>query len=223
MKSASKQFSPDERARIETAVKDAEALTGAEIVPVVATASGRYDRPEDMAGLTLAIVAALVATVVIPHPDTGEWGGVLTNWKPAAQLAALAIGFFAGVVAASRIAGLRRLFTPNVQMRAEVDARARAVFYDSRIHHTARANGLMIYISLYERRAVVLADQGALAALGQAALDELCARLTRDLRAGNHADALAAAIRSAGEQLAQAMPPASNDANELGDALILID
>ncbi len=48
MKRASKLFDIEQRQRIEQAVVEAESKSSCEIVPVVATSSGRYDRPEDI-------------------------------------------------------------------------------------------------------------------------------------------------------------------------------
>ena len=44
MKKATKLFTQDEVRIIEAAVTEVEKMTSAEVVPVVATASGRYDR-----------------------------------------------------------------------------------------------------------------------------------------------------------------------------------
>ena len=50
---ATRLITDADRQRINAAIADAELHTSAEIVPVVASASGRYDRAEDIAGLWL--------------------------------------------------------------------------------------------------------------------------------------------------------------------------
>lgn len=92
---------------------------------------------------------------------------------------------------------LRRLFTPRAQMRDEVMARARQAFFDQRVHHTADATGLLVYVSLHERLATILADQKALDAMEPSALDGLCAQLAAGLRQGDAAGALCEVIRGA--------------------------
>ena len=57
MKPASSLFNDQARERVNQAIAQAESKTSAEVVPVVATASGRYDRPEDIVGLWLGIIA----------------------------------------------------------------------------------------------------------------------------------------------------------------------
>ena len=54
MQRASELFNDEQRATIDQAVADAESKTSAEIVPVVATASGRYDRAEDIVGMAMS-------------------------------------------------------------------------------------------------------------------------------------------------------------------------
>jgi len=126
-------------------------------------------------------------------------------------------------VLASRVAVVRRLFTPRRQMIDEVTSRAGAAFFDNRIHHTAGGSGVCVYVSLFERTAVVLADETALAAIGQPGLDELAAQLVAAIRAGDLAGGLCAAIGAVGDRLADALPRGDDDVDELPDALVTID
>jgi putative membrane protein len=225
MQRATDLFGDEQRSRVAQAVADAESKTSCEIVPVVATASGRYDRPEDLIGLWLAVLAAIAVWLLCPRQsiESGAWDTPAVAVELLALAAAIVIGFILGAALASRIAPLRRLFTPASQMREEVDARARQVFFDTRIHHTSGATGMLIYVSLFEHIAVVLADQQILDTLGQPFLDQLCRRLTDSLRTAHPADAICNAIADAGRQLADPLPRSQADRNELHDALVVID
>jgi len=225
MRQASTRFSDEQRRQIRQAVAQAESRTSAEIVPAVATASGRYDRPEDIVGLWLAMIALAVAWWLLPAAPTesGTWGGTPEWGRLLAMVAAAVAGFAAGTAVAGRVGWLRRLFTPRRQMRDEVAARARAVFFDRRVYRTVAGTGLVVYVSLYERGAAVLADQSVLDKLGQAAIDELCAALTSRLREVHPADAICEVIGLAGEKLATVLPRAEGDINELPDALVILD
>lgn len=225
MQRASDLFSDEQRKRVEQAVIDAEATTSAEIVPVVAGASGHYDRPEDIVGLWAALIAVVIFWVTFPRTDIppGDWSGMPGYLEVLALIVVAVIAFVAGTVIASRVAWLRRLFTSEKQMRQEVSGRARQVFFDKRVHHTGGATGLLIYVSLFEHIAVVLADQEILDKLGQVAVDELCAKLTEDLHTGNLPDAICATIEQARIRLSEALPRAEGDINELHDALVLLD
>jgi putative membrane protein len=223
MPSAAASFTDIERQRVNDAVVAAEQNTSAEIMAVVATASGRYDRAEDMAGLWLGIAALSIAWLAFQTVSI-EWD------QPELRLGLVSIvlillgGFVLGAIIAANVGWIRRLFTPRGEMTLEVNARARQVFFDYRIRHTAQRGGVLLYVSLFERIAVVLADEVAGEKLGDGAVEQLCARLTERLRSGgNIADAIADTIRAAGERLAPVLPRQSGDVNELPDVLVTID
>lgn len=225
MTDASVIFDAPNRERVNQAVRQAEAITGAEIVPVVARGSGRYDRGEDVLGLWTAALVMLCVWWIYPlsEGEPGNWSELSPGWQIVALLAGGLVGFLIGAFVASRIDALRRLFTPAVQMRQEVDRRAREVFYDQRVHHTRSGAGVLFYVSLFERRAAVIADQSVLERLGQTQIDELCQALTQRLHESNVVDALCETVQVAAERLAKTIPRTPDDSNELADALVVIE
>ena len=225
MRIASKCFTDEDRAKVAKAVAEAESRTSAEIVPLVATASGRYDRPEDIVGLWAGAILAGAVWLLFRRTDASasDWGLTAASFELPAIIAGLVVGFIAGACVASRVGWLCALFTPRKQMRDEVDARARQVFFDNRVHHTAGATGLLIHVSLFERMATVIADKTVTDKLGAQALDELSVELTRSLRSGDLTAALCSTVKSAGDRLAPVLPREGGDVNELPDALVLID
>ena len=225
MRCASDFFTPDEKARIEAAVAEAERQTSAEIVPVIATASGRYDRAEDIAGLWCAMILMGLVWWWFPRAEGGGymWGFSWGTLELPGLIAASVVGFLAGAVTATRVHWLRHLFTPRTEMREEVVGRARQAFFDNRVHRTAGATGLLVYISVYERMAAVVADDGVTEKLGQPVMDRLCERLVSGIKKGNAAHALCGVIRDAGEQLGSVLPRAEEDVNELPNHLVVVD
>jgi putative membrane protein len=225
MTATQKLFTPADRQEVTRAVADAELRTGAEIVPVVARASGRYDRPEDIVGLWTALLALVVAWFLLPSDqlETNSWGGFAPAWQLIGLLTAVVVGFIVGAIAGSRLGWLRRLFTPQQQMADEVMARAKQVFFDRSVRRTVAGSGVLIFVSLFERRAAILADQLVVDKLGQAALDELCRQLTVKLGTMSTTKALCEVIAAAGEQLSSAVPRSAADVNELSDALVVLD
>ncbi len=207
------------------AVAAAEAKTSAEIVPVVATGSGRYDRAADVAGLWLGLAAMAIvwATWPLARPEPGSWG----HWPVGLEVIVLAltvvVGFVGGAAVASRVGWLLRLFTPHVVRKQTVEAAARRAFFDTRIHHTQTRHGLLLYVSLLERQAAVLADRDLAEQLGQEQLDSLCVQLTTRLARGSITEALVETIAAAGELLGGRLPRNSGDVNELPNALVILD
>ncbi|MCL4215783.1 MAG: hypothetical protein KJ052_02075 [Candidatus Hydrogenedentes bacterium] len=225
MQRPSRAFSEDDRQAITAAVAEAESKTSAEIVPVAAAASGRYDRAEDIAGLVLGLVAmSLVWAAFQGFDEPPDWGFAWTSFELPAMILAAVLGFIAGTVATASCGPLRRLFVSRQEMEDEVEARARALFYDERIHHTAGRTGVLIYISLFERMATIVADDAVMKAIGKDAVDEMCAALTGNLRIDiGLAQAMCDAIKDAGYRLEPALPRAQDDVNELEDALVIIE
>lgn len=222
---ASKCFNDEQRQQINAAVVAAEARTSAEIVPVVASASGRYDRAEDVMGLWLAMAAVAIVYAVMPLEATevGSWGGASEGWKLVVMLAVGVGAFILGAVIASYAWSARRLFTPGKQMREETEAKAQQAFFSSTVWRTASATGVLVYVSLYERRAMILVDQAVHDKLGQETIDAVCTQLTATLAKTDVTTALCDAITTLGEKLEPVLPHQDDDVNELPDGLVVID
>lgn len=219
------RFSEADRRRVAEAIQHAESKTSAEIMPVIAGSSGRYDRPEDIVGLWLAIIALIAVWFLYPssRPEPGSWESSEPIVELVCLVAAVVVGFIVGAVVATRIGWLRRLFTPRKQMQEEVFGRAHQVFCDKRVYRTAGASGVLLYVSLYERMAAIVADQHVIDALGQVEIEKACADFTRRLRERSPIDALCETAISLGQRLSAPLPRAQDDVNELSDALVVIE
>jgi putative membrane protein len=222
---ASAVFSDTDRERVNRAIREAESATSAEILPVVARSSGRYDRAEDIVGLWFAVLAMIIVWIAFPLPETepGDWDAPAPVWQLVALLAGTLVGFLIGALVGERVDWLRRLFTPRTQMRDEVSGRARGVFFDKRVHHTDGGAGVLLYVSLFEHMAAVIADQRIVDKLGQKQIDEICREFTQRLHEGTPIDALCATAVPLGQRLAALLPRSEDDVNELSDALVVIE
>ncbi len=224
MQTAFEAVTTDQRTKVAAAVSAAESKSCCEIVPVVATASGRYDRAEDIVGLWCAMLGAIAVFLAFPGDvDSGHWGGFPVWAQVLLMVAVMAVCFLVGAVLADRFHGLRLLFTARQQMKEEVNLRARELFFDRRVHHTEGASGVLIFVSLYERMAVVLGDRTVVEKLGEEFPQQLCERLTEALRKDDVGTAICDTIHHAATSLATALPRGEDDVNELSDALVLLD
>jgi len=226
MRRASQFFSDDERELVEEAVALAELRTAGEIVPVVATASGRYDRAEDLFGVVVAL--GLVAAGWLPLQELaateGAWGARQTLLLGLAPVLLLfLVGFLAGAVLATAVPALRLPFISRAEIEAEVDRAARAAFHEFRIRRTAEGTGILIYLSLFERRVRVLGDDSISAKLGDEQWTEVCDLVVAGIRAKRPAKGLKDAILRCGDLLAEHFPIQAGDSNELANELRLID
>jgi len=223
MQKASALFSTQDRDAIAKAIGDAEQATAGEIVPVVATASGRYDRAEDLFGVLTATVALAIAWWLWPASQA-QWSSEVSSGPGlVAALVIVWLGFLLGATLATRLPVLRLPFVSKNEMRDEVERRALECFQRFRLRATKGGTGILIYVSLHERMVRVVGDDGIASKLSQSDWDGIRDGLIRDLAAQRPTQGLVTAIQASGALLAQHFPIQADDQNELGNELHLID
>jgi putative membrane protein len=200
------------RAAIERAVAEVEGKTSAEIVPVVARASANYSRAEDILGVWCGILGLLVLGLSHPDRQIDLFEGLVVFF--------VGLGLGAGFL--SRFAPVKRLFTGRADREARVVEAASRLFFSQRIGRTAQRTGILLYVSLFERVAVVLGDGKTEEALGADGLARLRDRLVAGMKEGRPVEGFASAIREAGENLAIRLPRLPGDRNELPDRLVVL-
>ena len=112
---------------------------------------------------------------------------------------------------------LKRRLVPAGRRRHAVERGAKAAFFDRGVANTRGRTGVLVYLSWLEQDAVVLADSGVPAAWRDGARKELEAQLTAAMPHGGArvAEVLRGAVATLGAQA----PRASDDINELPNAL----
>ncbi len=220
---ASKLFSEDDRKAISAAVAEAEKKTSAEIVPVVATTSDRYERAEDLVGLGTALVAVAVAWTQFQRLPTDWDGRPEMTLHLALVLALFAGGWALGVVLAKGIPALKRLAISRKTALARVLIAAHHAFESLHADQTAGATGVVVFVSLFERRVCVWADRRISEKIPEAAWKDACETLARGLRAGKAREGFVEAIRKLGDVLAASFPIQPQDVNELSNELRILD
>jgi len=220
---ASEVLAAEDRSRIEAAVAEAEARTSAEIVCAVASESGRYDRADAVLGLGGALVALSLAHVVHVWITTGAGAWSTAPLQLGWQAGAVVVGFLAGIWLSPRIPFLRRLLVREAEMEGEVRGAAAQVFTSASVGRTVGATGLLIYVSLFERRVVILADEAVGAALGEAQVGRLRDLAQEELREGRLAEAFLNVMREAAPRLAKSLPAERElNPNELPDHVLVL-
>ena len=226
MKKASSLFSEEERKLIESAVGEAESKTSGEIVPVIATQSGRYDRAEDLCGFSLALVLLGVAWYFFQdvRPLRGDWthGTSLAINLPVI-MGILIAGFLLGTVIATRFPVLRHPFISNQEMKEEVEKAAAEAFQKFRLRRTQSATGVLIYISLYERMVRVMGDDAINDKLDQKDWDDVCRIIQEGFKEKQVAKNFKIAILKCGSLLETHFAIQPGDKNELSNELKIID
>lgn len=226
MKKASNYFSDEQQAIIEQAVSRAEKNTSGEIVPVIASVSGRYDRAEDIFGVLFGMLLLTISWLCTQEsiPVAGQWEGEMATvitlpWA----LGIIFLGFILGALLASFFPILRLIFISKKEMQEEVERSAQLAFHQFRIHETDGATGVLIYISLYEQSVRVLGDKEITAKLEQKDWTDVCNLVVEGMKSREPTEKLVQAIEHCGQLLSDHFPISDDDQNELSNKLNFID
>lgn len=121
----------------------------------------------------------------------------------------------------SRVRFVQRLFVPEIDQIAQVDDRAELEFFESNIKATRDSTGVLIFVSLFEHRAVVLADKSIADRFPPNTWTEIMDGLLAKIKAGDMAGGFAWAIERTGELVSPYFPVKAGDRNELANDLII--
>jgi len=136
---------------VEAAIVEAEKMTTGEIVPVVATVSGRYDRAEDLFGLVFSLLVLTAIWMLFAGTTETGWSATQSTVFGLPAVAGILIGgFVTGAALATHFPILRLPFIARAEMVEEVERRALETFQRERIRDTSSGTGVLIYVSLYE-------------------------------------------------------------------------
>ena len=215
-----------DHAAVSAAVADAEGHSAGEIVTIMAERSDSY---HDVALLWSALVALLSLAALAIAPQfylglidrvTGAWQA---DWHPgkvfALALFAASIKFL-GMWLLQLWQPLRLWLVPAPLKHARVRARAVTNFKIGTERRTHGRTGVLIYLSLAEHRAEIVADDAIAAKVSPEVWGAAMATLIGEIRAGRPAEGLIGAVTQVGAVLAEHFPRAEDDVNELPDRLI---
>lgn len=178
-----------EEQRIQAAAERLEHRTG---VQVLAAVVGKADHYPEVPWKAFALAAslgalALAAQAVLDPP----WFAPVH--AAAYAVAALGLGLLGALLAVSMPPLARRL-AGSARLQGEVEQYASVLFRERELFKTRERTGVLLLISLFERRAVVLPDTGLAERLGAAALAPVLAAMAPPLRRGARGEAVLAGL-----------------------------
>jgi putative membrane protein len=208
------RFSEHDLHHLNTLVKEAERRTRGEIVPMVVSASGRYREAAHLMGLVAALICLAVSLTV----DSWQWQG--PPYRPGIMVVAVMLGYLAGRWLGS-LPAIIRVVVPEDRLSQNVRRRAELAFYQHGLNKTREGTGILIMVSLLERRVQVLADKGINEKVPPGMWDHMVEEMIQHIRAGRAVEGLSRAITQCGDLLARYFPAAEQDnPDELKDDLI---
>jgi putative membrane protein len=202
------------RRRISAAVDAAEKRTAGEVVPVLARRSAPYSHVVWLASALAYILLAGSGWSLGPH--VACWG--VRAELPIDVVAALISGW-----GLAQFAWVRRALTSRRDQRSAVQRAAELAFHRYHLHQARHDAGILLYVSLDERQAVVLAGPGLHLKAGQAHWDQACRLLIQGAAKHDLAAGFEQAIGHVGAQMALAFPAKRRGAKaKLSDRLRIV-
>jgi putative membrane protein len=221
-------------AHIAAAVREAEAATTGEIYCVVTPVSSHYGEvPVAWAGAVALLAPAilLLGGVHVSIPEFfSVWSAEQVTQAIEMSVRRALIGtmilqavLFVATALIAEVPPIRRALTPRRLKRHRVRRRAAEQFLAKNLDHTRERTGVMIYVSLDERMAELIADEGVARHVEPHVWDKAMAALAEGLRRGDPARGFESAIAMCGDVLAQHFPAKPGDnPNELPDAVVML-
>ena len=218
-------LTPADHARVAAAIARAEARTSGEIYCIVSSRAAAY--PETL--VAVAALAAFTLPVVAIFAGLRPWA-LFDAWNdgpPSSLLVvetfvALQLVVFAVVALLIRLTRSERWLTPAAIRTRRLHKLATEQFLARGLHDTAERTGVLIFASLPEHHAEVIADAGIYAKVGAEHWADTVAALVAGAKAGDIIGGFEGAIALAGEVLAEHFPPGALNRNEIDDHLIEI-
>lgn len=222
------QLTEADNDKVSAAIAAAEANSAGEIVAVATPISDAYHDVALHWGL-VPLFAVLAWAAWRPSALTWWYELLFGGWESdptMSQLLTLLMVFaalkFTVALLILKWMPLRLALTPGATKQRRVRRRAIAVFKAAAEKRTAGRTGMLIYLSLAERRAEIVADEAILKVTDEHTWGEAMTALIEQVRAGHPGDGIVAAIERVGGVLAEHFPRSVDDSNEIPDKLILL-
>jgi putative membrane protein len=220
------RLTDEDHDKVSAAIAAAEGNSAGEIVAV---ATERSDSYHDVAlhWALLVLIATLATFAAFPVLLSWWFDTLLGGWRPEPSmrelltlLLVLSVAKFTVVLLILRYMPLRLALTPGATKSRRVRRRAVEVFKAAAQRRTEGRTGILVYLSLGERRAEIIGDEAITAVTTPETWGEAMAALVVDVKDGRPGDGIVAAIGEIGSVLSQHFPRSATDSNEIPDKLI---
>lgn len=202
-------FSESEKDKISNLVKKAERETSGEIAVMLVDRSDRYRETEILGALLLSALIALVVAVSLHHVTIWSYiPAVIMLWFPAHYFM-------------RRFPRFKLVLAGKQRIEEAVRERAIRAFFEKHLYRTREETGILIFISIMERKVWILGDRGINERIDPQVWRALARELAGNIREDHAFDGLCTVIEKLGAVLEDHFPRAADDANELPDEVIV--
>ncbi len=195
---------------IKNCIKANELRTDCEIVPMIISESDHYHVAHHRMSLTLSIVLFLVVFY-------SSYSFINPIYYLAVQLVGLMLGHFLAYLPT-----LKRFLLSKEEMHRETEQRAYEAFVHHNIHSTPNQLGMLIFISLLERRIILITDIGIKNKIDQKLWDELVLNFVSGMKGHGLKENTISLINGVTDVLEKYFPRTSiKSTNALNDDLLI--
>jgi putative membrane protein len=214
----------DEQISISAAVKKAESSTSGEISTALIAESSDYAFYELRGSVAFAVLLYIIQIQFYPAMSSFVES---LYWNSSSWVTPMIIGMISFLGGGlfyffSNFPAIDRIIIPRKVMESRVRSRALRHFTESGVYATAEGTGILIFISLMERRVEILADRGISEKIPEDEWAVIVSELTESLSQSELTTGLITAIESCGLKLKDHFPISEDDINELSDDLVIL-
>ena len=187
----------------------AENRTSGEILAVVTAESASH--------LSVPFLIASLVALIVP------WPLIYFTLTGIHVIYAIQLAVFAVLLAVLLPRQIRFRLVPRSILESRAHRRAVEQFLTLNLHTSPGQTGVLIFVSVAERYAEIIADGALHAKVEPSAWKQVVDELTRSIGEGRPGDGFVKAIESVAEPLARHFPPGSGNTHAFPDHLVVLD
>ena len=200
-------FTADEQKKIEEAVGKAEKTTAGEIAIMVLDESDSYIESTIYGAIMLSGLFSVLVPFLLMRYE-------IWFYLPAVFVLYVPFHFLL------KVPEIKRLFISAERMSTAVRERAIRAFYEKGLYKTKDETGVLIFLSLLEKKVWILGDKGINAKIRENFWADIAKEISSGMFEKTHCDALISAIEKCSLELTKHFPCKPDDKNELSDKVI---
>ena len=199
-----------DKKEIKVLIDEAETKSTSELVPMIVKTSDVYPAAHFRAAIIVSFLFSLILYISPFHIINPIW----FLWI---QVPGLLLGYALG-----NVPFFKRLLITSKEIEYEVTQRAIEAFFEHELHTTKNHNGVLIFISLMERKIKIITDINVKKKIEAKIWDEIIHDFTDKVSEGKFIEALKHSIMATSSVLESNFPASAADKkNELKNELII--
>ncbi|MDP8269690.1 MAG: TPM domain-containing protein [Candidatus Tenebribacter davisii] len=219
------KLSKEDMKQISSAVNKAESKTSGEIATAMIKESYNYAIYELIFAVIIGFIYFVAMMFFAGSIDQWLQGKF---WDYSVHYLIMFYGFSTFIVIAlfyffGNISSIDRLIVPKRIRLQKVQERATRYFMESGVFNTKDRTGILIFISIMERRVELLADSGINAMISKDKWQDIVNNIIKGIKENDITTHLTRSIDECGNLLAEHFPIQADDKNELTDDIDVLE